>query len=141
TAKQIIAEAYQLTEYQIAGGPGWIGSDRFALQAKTEARTGRDEICLILRVLLSERFQFLSSRESREMRVYALTRGRGGPDPARFQVKAAAESPSSTGFHKADATFEGHTGGRAATFPGTTMELFARSLSELRAAQPGTPLL
>src|SRR5215472_12275568 len=34
TAKQLIIEAYQITEHQLAGGPGWIGSDRFILQAK-----------------------------------------------------------------------------------------------------------
>jgi len=141
TARQIITEAYGLTEYQLAGGPGWVGSDRFTLQAKTEAPANRNQIRLMLQTLLTERFKFVASHGTKEMQVYALMVRKGGPGPTRYQAKEGADSPGPAGFQKADAEFARHTGGRASAFTGTTMELFARSLSELRGAQPGSPLL
>ena len=141
TAKQIIVEAYQLTEYQLTGGPGWLGSDRYTLQAKTEAPVSRNDIRLMLQALLAESFKLVASHGTKEMRVYGLTVAKGGPGPTRYQVKAGADSSGPAGFQKADAMLAGHTGGRATSFTGTTMELFARSLSELRGAQPGSSLL
>jgi uncharacterized protein (TIGR03435 family) len=95
----------------------------------------------MLQTLLSDRFRLVAGHGAKEMRIYALTVRKGGPGPTRYQVKPDAESPGPSGFQKADASFAGHTGGRATAFMGTTMELFARSLSELRGAQPGAPLL
>lgn len=140
TARQIITEAYGLTKYQLAGGPAWVGSDRFALQATTKASVNEDQIRLMLQTLLTERFNFVASHGSKEMQVYALMVKKGGPGPTRYQAKAGADSPGSEGFQKTDAALEGHTGGRATPFTGT-MELFARSLSELGGAQPGSSLL
>ena len=141
TARQIITEAYGLTEYQLAGGPRWVGADRFTLQAKTEAPANKNQIRLMLQTLLAERFKFVASHASKEMQVYALMLRKGGPGPTRYQAKAGTNSPGPQGFQKADAAFAGHTGGRASAFTGTTMELFARSLSELRGALPGSSLL
>lgn len=141
TAKQLVAEAYQLTEHQLLGAPGWIGSDRFTLEAKTDARANENEIRLMLQELLSDRFKLVASHGTRRMRIYALTVRRNGSGPVRYQVNAEAENPGPSGFQKADAAVEGHTGGRFAAFPGTTMELFARSLSKLRGAQPASSLL
>ena len=141
TARQVITEAYGLTEYQLAGGPGWVGSDRFTLQAKTEAPVNRNQIRLMLQTLLTERFKFVATHGTKEMQVYALMVRKGGPGPTRYQAKEGADSPGPAGFQKADAEFAHHTGGRASAFTGTTMELFAHSLSELRGAQPGSPLL
>lgn len=37
TLKQLIATAYQLRDFQISGGPGWISTDHFDIEAKSEA--------------------------------------------------------------------------------------------------------
>jgi uncharacterized protein (TIGR03435 family) len=95
----------------------------------------------MLQTLLAERFEFVASHGAKEMQVYALVVRKGGPGPKRYQAKAGADSPGPEGFQRADAEFARHTGGRASAFAVTTMELFARSLSELRGAQPGSPLL
>jgi uncharacterized protein (TIGR03435 family) len=34
TAKMLIQEAYDVRSYQVSGGPGWIESDRFDVEAK-----------------------------------------------------------------------------------------------------------
>jgi uncharacterized protein (TIGR03435 family) len=95
----------------------------------------------MLQALLAERFKLRASPAAREMRVYALLLSKGGPGPTHYQVTSETDTSNSAGFQKVDASFAGHTSGRAMAFPGTTMELFARSLTELRGAQSGSSLL
>src|SRR5215471_7127950 len=79
-ARMLVIFAYDLTQFQIAGGPAWITSDRFDIVAKMEGNpewggpgTGRtDPIKLAMRTLLAERFKLKLHRESRETDVYAL---------------------------------------------------------------------
>jgi uncharacterized protein (TIGR03435 family) len=73
----MILEAFHLTEYQLSGGPGWLDSDRFELQAKAEG-AGESQLRQMLQALLSERFKLVVHTESKEMPVYALVVGKGG---------------------------------------------------------------
>jgi uncharacterized protein (TIGR03435 family) len=77
TARRITLEAYRLTQYQLFGGPGWLGSDRFDLEAKAEA-ANENQLRQMLQTLLAERFQLVVHRETREMPVYALMVGKNG---------------------------------------------------------------
>jgi len=77
TARKIIMEAFHLTQFQLSGGPGWLDSDRFSLEAKAE---GADESHLreMLRTLLAKRFRLALRAETREMPVYDLVVGKNG---------------------------------------------------------------
>lgn len=77
--RALITFAYQLAPFQLAGGPSWIGSDRFDVVAKLEGNPpfpppgqGPNPIQLALRTLMSEHFKLTVHRETREMDVYAL---------------------------------------------------------------------
>jgi uncharacterized protein (TIGR03435 family) len=78
TARRIVLEAYHLTQYQLAGGPGWMDSDRFDLEAKAEGATDT-QLRQMLQTLLAERCKLVVHRETREMSVYALLLGKNGP--------------------------------------------------------------
>jgi uncharacterized protein (TIGR03435 family) len=77
TARRIILEAYRLTPYQLSGGPGWLDTDVFDLEAKAEAATV-NQLRQMLQTLLAERFQLVVRRETKEMPVYALMVGKNG---------------------------------------------------------------
>ncbi len=80
TAKRIILEAYRLNNYQVSGGPQWIDSDMFQLEAKsTEPTATEDQLRLMLRTLLSKRFHLVTHYDTREAPVYTLTAGKNGP--------------------------------------------------------------
>jgi uncharacterized protein (TIGR03435 family) len=88
--KTLIAAAYNLTPNTISGGPDWINSDRFDIQAKTpgELQPNLDDQMSMLRTLLADRFKFTFHRESKEFSIYVLTVAKGGP-----KMKAGTESP------------------------------------------------
>jgi uncharacterized protein (TIGR03435 family) len=79
TAREIILQAYRLRYGQLSGGPDWIGSDRFDVEAKAATPADPDQLRLMLQTLLAERFKLTVRRDTKEMPVYALTVAKGGP--------------------------------------------------------------
>jgi uncharacterized protein (TIGR03435 family) len=73
TLKDLIAAAYAIETYQVTGGPGWLDSDRFEVQAKSANAVSSEQLLLMLRPMLADRFRLTFHRETKEMRVYALT--------------------------------------------------------------------
>jgi uncharacterized protein (TIGR03435 family) len=70
--RSIIMMAYDITERQISGGPGWLESDGFDIEAKADAPATREQICLMVQTLLADRFKLRLDRVEREESVYAL---------------------------------------------------------------------
>lgn len=71
---RLISVAYQMQEFQIAGGPSWINTDRFDVIAKASegSRPSRQDLLLMLQSLLAERFHLQVRREKRLGPVYSL---------------------------------------------------------------------
>lgn len=93
TAKQLISQAYNLREFQISGGPGWIYSDRFDINAKAEGlpeRMAPDQLRPLLRSLLEERFSLKTHTENKDMPIYALMVGKSGP---KLKANEGSEAP------------------------------------------------
>ena len=68
-----------LKDNPIEGGPAWIDSDRYSIDAKPESPQTRAVMGgPMLRVLLEDRFQLKLHRESKEVAVYALVAAKGG---------------------------------------------------------------
>src|SRR5262249_51263255 len=55
--KDLIAAAYGIETYQISGGPAWVDSDQFEITAKSSSPASREQLLLMLRPLLSDRFR------------------------------------------------------------------------------------
>jgi uncharacterized protein (TIGR03435 family) len=84
TLKRLVIIAYHVHDFQITGGPDWIDSDRYNVDAKAEAPSVltleyRDLQFRRLQTLLRDRFHLMIHRETRELPVYALTVAKGGP--------------------------------------------------------------
>ena len=76
--KQLIQWAYQVTDAQVAGGPGWVDSKWFEVEAKAEGSHTRDELLRMLQPLLADRFKLALHRETKERQVYVLSIGKKG---------------------------------------------------------------
>jgi uncharacterized protein (TIGR03435 family) len=73
--KQLVQLAYQITGLQISGGPNWLGSKRFDIEANSEGVHTKDELLQMLQSLLASRFKLALHRETRELSIYVLTLG------------------------------------------------------------------
>src|SRR5215831_10541452 len=79
TLRGLIESAYDLRDFQIIGGPGWLNTDRFDVVARSKSAESHeprsDEMKttrLKLRSLLADRFRLVVRRETREMQEYVL---------------------------------------------------------------------
>ena len=90
--KAIVQQACEVRDFQISG-PDWMASTRFDVVAKLTADTPRSRVPEMLRSLLAERFKLATHREAKELPIYALVVGKGGPKMKESEVDANAPSP------------------------------------------------
>ena len=80
--RTLIRQAYDIHESQIIGGPDWLGSQGFDINATT-GDAPPDQRRLMMRALLRDRFKLTFHTEKRELPTYALvvarSDGRLGP--------------------------------------------------------------
>jgi uncharacterized protein (TIGR03435 family) len=74
----LMTVAYTVTDRQISGGPSWMNTDRFDIEAKAARPRIPDELHVMLQHLLEERFQLKLRREAREEPVWALVVDKSG---------------------------------------------------------------
>jgi bla regulator protein blaR1 len=108
TLKMLVTFAYDVREFQVSGGPGWINTDRFDIVAKAERssaaetlpddprkmteeqrKTVGDQMRERLQALLTDRFQLTLHRETKEQSVYALVIAKSGSKLQASQAKEA----------------------------------------------------
>lgn len=106
----LMRQAYgQLQDFQLVGGPSWINSDRFDIEAKPETSGPMSQqiIQSVFRQILEERFALKIHRETRELPIYGLVLarndGRLGPnikpssDECATQMTARGRGPAPDG--------------------------------------------
>jgi uncharacterized protein (TIGR03435 family) len=90
TAKLLIEQAFDLPSDQVTGGPSWMESQHFDVNAKIADEQWQEISKLhqeeqnrlidgMLQSLLKERFGLAVSHHPRELTIYALVAAKGGP--------------------------------------------------------------
>jgi uncharacterized protein (TIGR03435 family) len=91
TVKELIRFAYDLkSDAQLSGGPGWLASDMFDIEAKEDEAQVQalnklppeqvaGQVRLMVQALLAERFNLKVSHQTKELPVYALIVAKNGP--------------------------------------------------------------
>jgi uncharacterized protein (TIGR03435 family) len=77
TLRNLIRWAYSVRSNQVIG-PAWIDSEHYDVVAKGAADSAEDQLRLMLRALLEERFKLALHRETRELPSYILAVGKNG---------------------------------------------------------------
>jgi uncharacterized protein (TIGR03435 family) len=119
----MIQVAYRLKLEQIVGGPDWVASDTWDLNAKTDKQATTDDLRLMLQDLLAERFHLKLRRDTKELPAYILSVDKSGPKLTPHQPTHAGDQwidqPQQPFLHvKLSARF-------------STMDYFAFRLSQL----------
>ena len=145
TLSSLLIYAYQVSAFQIVGGPDWVRERYYDVQAKAEGTPTADQMRLMVRRLLAERFNLKTHMETRTLPRYGLVMARSdkrlGPRIRQSALDcpalAAARSPDDrppTGPPKPGdpprCTVGGRVGGGSQTMilVGQPMSVFVRSL-------------
>ncbi|ADW67095.1 TIGR03435 family protein [Granulicella tundricola] len=76
--KLMISLMYKVPMRQISGGPDWMETDKYDVEAKADKSYSLDDLHTMYRGLLAERFHLKVRKEIHEGPVYALTVDKGG---------------------------------------------------------------
>jgi len=81
TVYKLVAFAYGLNSKQIVGGPTWLDTDRFDIDGvpDVEGTPSLKQQQAMVTKLLTDRFGMTFHKEKKELSVYAITVGKGGP--------------------------------------------------------------
>lgn len=90
TAKMLIQDAYGMQDSQVEGGPKWIDSEQFDVQAKADEAVSNQLKALspaeakvmkrhMVQSLLADRFRLTVQQKTKELPVYDLVVAKGGP--------------------------------------------------------------
>jgi uncharacterized protein (TIGR03435 family) len=91
TLKLLITVAYRIKEAQVAGGPAWIDTDLYDMNAKAERPSSIEELHMMLQNLLTTRFKLRFHRQTKELPVYALLVDKGGTKLQPHQAQSAGD--------------------------------------------------
>jgi uncharacterized protein (TIGR03435 family) len=138
TLRMLIRTAYRLQDFQLVAGSGWMDDERFDVDARAARNAPPDEMRVMLRELLRERFGLTLRQERRDVPVYALrTTARRGfgrrlsrpPEDCatRAQAPGTAVAPANSKGEPLACGFRLAPGGLSAR--GVTMAMLANELS------------
>ena len=97
--KLMISLMYRVPMRQIEGGPEWLNSDRFDVEARVDGSYSVDELHVMYQNLLADRFGLRFHKELRQGSVYALSveRPAAGLKVSRSEDKYAIPMNGSPG--------------------------------------------
>lgn len=110
--RDLIQFAYGLPDSQILGGPAWLDSIMFDIDAKSDplvdaqlhalpTEPARHQKQLMVQALLADRFQFKAHQETRQLPVYALVIAKDGPKFKPSEINGTTIDTGRTRLHVA----------------------------------------
>ena len=86
--RQLIAQSYEIHDSQIIGGPDWLGSQGYDINATMNGTPSPEDRRMLMKTLLRDRFKLTFHAEKRDLPIYALvvlrSDGRLGPGLKRI---------------------------------------------------------
>jgi len=90
TFRNVVRWAYNVVDFQVTG-PDWIDQQRYDIVAKAPGAASEEQMRLMMRTLLADRFKLASHQQTKEAQAWVLSVGKNGP---KFK-ESAAEGESS----------------------------------------------
>jgi uncharacterized protein (TIGR03435 family) len=93
----IIRLMYYLSESQLTGGPAWLNTELYDVEARAEHPSNVDQLHQMFQTLLAERFKLRFHRETRELPAFVLSVDKSGsklklnstPEPFEIPIKGS----------------------------------------------------
>jgi uncharacterized protein (TIGR03435 family) len=89
TLADLVTFVYDVHGHQIIGAPAWTTTEKYDVTAKAEGegQPTQEQLKVMLRKLLADRFQLAVHKEQRELPVYTLSVAKGGVKISRNDPK------------------------------------------------------
>ena len=112
----MIGLAYRPVQ-EFAGGPDWINTAHFDIEARTDGNPSQEQMLEMLRTLLADRFKLVVHKEMIDSPVYALTLARrdGRLGPRMRRAERNARRLAARHRHRKDPS--GDAGSNSVTVP------------------------
>ena len=123
--RELIQLAYTLSSDLVGGGPGWVDSTRFDIEAKAEGKASQQQRLEMLKTLLADRFNLTFHYESKEASTYVLTVWKNSP---KMKERKPGDRGEPTGIRD--------TGSLHYVCRDTSMAWFARYLESTVLSRP-----
>ena len=94
TMVDLVATAYGVDATNVHGGPPWLEHDRYDIRAKVPPKTTPDDVKLMLRTLLADRFHLVVKTATTPMPTYILSAGPGKPKMTEAAEAEGSGEPS-----------------------------------------------
>jgi len=107
TVRDLILNAYEIPPYRLSGGPSWIDSEGYDVEAKPadgaippglRGRPLWNKRGAMLRALLADRFHLEIRTESKEMPLYEISVAKNGPKLTKSTLDCSADIDPCHGF-------------------------------------------
>ncbi len=87
----LIAKAYGVDSSFVLGGLSWLEIDHFDIYAKTPPKTSQEDLKLMLRALLADRFHLVVHNDHKPLPAFLLTVGKSAPKMTEADGSADSE--------------------------------------------------
>lgn len=77
--RELVRFAWDLHDYQVSGGPGWVDTEHYEIVATFPAATTNGQRAQMMQAMLVDRFALAIHHEPKEIPGYALAAGKNGP--------------------------------------------------------------
>jgi len=94
--QNLIEAAYRLRDYQVVGGPNWLRSDKWDIDARTDGPTTRTQRNQMLQTLIVERFGLKFHREMKDIPGYVLVIAKNGTKLHEVKEGEVSSIPTGT---------------------------------------------
>ena len=92
TLRTLIIVAYRFRPDQIRGGPSWMNTEHFDMNAKSEHSASIDGLHVMLQNLLADRFKLRFHVESKQAPIYVLSADKQGSKLVRHEPRTPDET-------------------------------------------------
>ena len=137
----LVANAYGVTNDNVLSGPAWLDTYRFDIVAKAPRTTSPEDVKLMLRTLLADRFHLVVHNDTKPVPTYVLRvdTAKGGP---KLKESPDATAPPHCDEHHTPTNPDGSLGHFSTSCHNESMEQLRSYLEGLgRLYMPNKPLV
>ena len=138
TMVDMIALAYGVEDDNVLSGPSWLDIDRFDVSARAPRTTSPDDVKLMLRALLTDRFRLVTHNDTHPLASFVLRADKGA---SKLKPSDGTGTPGCDSTPNHPATPEGGVAYNYITCHNLTLDAIAQNLKNMAGGYLTSPVV